>query len=251
MSAYAIGIDTGGTYTDAVLLDVATRRVVAWNKERTTPHDLSLGVHRALTGLLAGSVRPADIRGLSVSTTLATNAVVENRGARVALFVLGTVRHFKLPVVATIFFKGGHTITGEEEEPLDLEGLVDTLPTLAPEVDSYAVCGAMSIKNPTHELVARQAISLLDPKPVFCSHQVSTHPGMLERSATACLHARLMPLMTDFLASIQRSMLAAGLDCPVTIICGNGTEKCSATSGGVWSCTHPSSVVAIALACSA
>ena len=158
-----------------------------------------------------------------MSTTLATNAVVENRGARVALFVLGTVRHFKLPVVATIFFKGGHTITGEEEEPLDLEGLVDTLPTLAPEVDSYAVCGAMSIKNPTHELVARQAISLLDPKPVFCSHQVSTHPGMLERSATACLHARLMPLMTDFLASIQRSMLAAGLDCPVTIICGNGT----------------------------
>ena len=79
MSAYAIGIDTGGTYTDAVLLDVATRRVVAWNKERTTPHDLSLGVHRALTGLLAGSVRPADIRGLSVSTTLATNAVVESK----------------------------------------------------------------------------------------------------------------------------------------------------------------------------
>ena len=223
MSAYVLGIDTGGTYTDAVLLDATTRRVVAWNKERTTPHDLSLGVGRALTGLLAGGVRPSEVCRLSVSTTLATNAVVENRGARVALFVLGTVRHFKLPVVATIFFKGGHTITGEEEEPLDLEGLVDTLPTLAPEVDSYAVCGAMSIKNPTHELVARQAISLIDPKPVFCSHQVSTNPGMLERSATACLHARLMPLMTDFLASIQRSMLATGLDCPVTIICGNGT----------------------------
>ncbi|MCL2790194.1 MAG: hydantoinase/oxoprolinase family protein [Desulfobulbus sp.] len=222
MATYCIGIDTGGTYTDAVLLDISSGQVVSWRKERTTPHDLSLGVGRALRGLLRQSVPAHEVAGLAVSTTLATNAVVEGRGARVGLFVLGYVRHFKLPVVANIFLKGGHTITGEEDESLDIEGLVDTLPALASEVDSYAVCGAMSIKNPTHELVAREAIRLIDPKPVFCSHLVSSHPGMLERSATACLHARMMPLMTDFLASIQRSMLATGLDCPVTIICGNG-----------------------------
>ncbi len=223
MTAYCVGIDTGGTFTDAVLIETGSRRIVARSKERTTPHDLSLGVGRALAALFRQGFNPADVGRLAVSTTLATNAVVEGRGARVGLFVLGYVRHFKLPVTATIFFKGGHTITGEEDEPLDLEGLVDTLPTLAREVDSYAVCGAMSIKNPTHELVAREAISLIDPKPVFCSHQVSSHPGMMERSATACLHAKLMPLMTDFLASIQRSMLAVGLACPVTIIRGNGT----------------------------
>jgi N-methylhydantoinase A/oxoprolinase/acetone carboxylase beta subunit len=223
MTAYCVGIDTGGTYTDAVLMESRSRRVVAWSKERTTPHDLSVGVGRALAALFGQGFNPAEVGQLAVSTTLATNAVVEGRGARVGLFVLGYVRHFKLPVTATIFFKGGHTITGEEEEALDIEGLVDTLPTLAREVDSYAVCGAMAIRNPAHELVAREAISLIDPKPVFCSHQVSSHPGMKERSATACLHAKLMPLMTDFLASIQRSMLAVGLDCPVTIIRGNGT----------------------------
>jgi N-methylhydantoinase A/oxoprolinase/acetone carboxylase beta subunit len=222
MTAYCIGIDTGGTYTDAVLLNTASGQVVAWKKERTTPHDLSIGVGRALAGLLLQSVKAEEVTKLSVSTTLATNAVVEGRGARVGLFVLGYVRHFKLPVIATIFLKGGHTIIGEEDEPLDIEGLIDTLPGLVSEIDSYAVCGAMSIKNPTHELVAQEAIRLIDPKPVFCSHLVSSHPGMLERSATACLHAKLMPLMTDFLASIQRSMLTAGLDCPVTIICGNG-----------------------------
>ena len=222
MTAYCIGIDTGGTYTDAVLLDTVSGQVVGSRKERTTPHDLSIGVGRALAGLLQQSIRAQDVTRLAVSTTLATNAVVEGRGARVGLFVLGTVRHFKLPVVANIFLKGGHTITGEEDEPLDIENLVDTLPGLANEVDSYAVCGAMSIKNPTHELVAQEAIRLIDPKPVFCSHLVSSHPGILERSATACLHAKLMPLMTDFLASIQRSMAATGLDCPVTIICGNG-----------------------------
>jgi N-methylhydantoinase A/oxoprolinase/acetone carboxylase beta subunit len=222
MTAYCVGIDTGGTYTDAALIDTVSGQVVAWNKERTTPHDLSIGVGKALRGLFRQAIKPTDVTRLAVSTTLATNAVVEGRGARVGLFVLGYVRHFKLPVVANIFIKGGHTITGEEDEPLDIENLIDTLPGLAGEVDSYAVCGAMSIKNPTHELVAREAISLIDPKPVFCSHLVSEHPGMLERSATACLHAKLMPLMTDFLASIQRSMLAVGLNCPVTMICGNG-----------------------------
>ena len=222
MTAYCIGIDTGGTYTDAVLMERVTGKIIAWNKERTTPHDLSQGVGKALQGLFEQGISPDAVSRLAVSTTLATNAVVEGHGARVGLFVLGYVRHFKLPVVATIFFKGGHTITGEEEEPLDIEGLVDTLPGLINEVDSYAVCGAMSIKNPTHEQVAKEAIGLIDPKPVFCSHQVSTHPGMRERAATACLHAKLMPLMNDFLASIQRSMAAVGLQCPVTIICGNG-----------------------------
>jgi N-methylhydantoinase A/oxoprolinase/acetone carboxylase beta subunit len=222
MSAYCVGIDTGGTYTDAALIDTVTGQVVAWNKERTTPHDLSIGVGRALSGLFRQAVKPEEVTSLAVSTTLATNAVVEGRGARVGLFVLGYVRHFKLPVVANIFLKGGHTITGDEDEPLDIEGLVDLLPGLASEVDCYAVCGAMSMKNPTHELVAREAIAMIDPKPVFCSHLVSSHPGILERSATACLHAKLMPLMTDFLASIQRSMQAVGLECPVTMICGNG-----------------------------
>ena len=150
MSEYSIGIDTGGTYTDAVLLDSETGKVIAWHKERTTHHDLSVGVGKALAGLLAQSVGPSEVTRLSVSTTLATNAVVEGRGARVGLFVLGYVRHFKLPVVANIFVKGGHTITGDEDEPLDIETLIDTIPGLAKEVDSYAVCGAMSIKNPAH-----------------------------------------------------------------------------------------------------
>lgn len=222
MSSYCIGIDTGGTYTDAVLIDTHTLEVVHWAKKATTHHDLGIGVGRALESLLSGGISPEEVCHLAVSTTLATNAIVEGRGARVGLFVFGYVRHFKLPVIANVFLKGGHTITGEEDEPLDIEGLVDTIQGLKGEVDSYAVCGAMAIKNPAHELVAEEAISMLDPKPVFCSHQVSDHPGMRARAATACLHAKLMPLMVGFLSSIQLSMLKIKLSCPVTIICGNG-----------------------------
>ncbi len=222
MKKYSIGIDTGGTYTDAVLLDNATHQVINWAKKPTSHHDLGIGVGQVLEQLLTGGVKPEEISRIAVSTTLATNAIVEGRGARVALVVFGYVRHFKLPIVANIFIKGGHKITGEEDEPLDLEGLVDTIQGLKGRVDSYAVCGAMSIKNPAHELVAEEAISVLDPRPVFCSHQVSDHPGMEARAATACLHAKLMPLMVGFLSSIQLSMVKTGLSCPVTIICGNG-----------------------------
>jgi len=222
MSSYCIGIDTGGTYTDAVLLESTTLEVVHWAKEATTHHDLGIGVGRVLENLLSKDISAKDVQHLTVSTTLATNAIIEGRGARVGLFVFGYVRHFKLPVIANVFLKGGHKITGEEDEPLDIEGLVDTIEGLKNEVDSYAVCGAMAIKNPTHELVAREAITMLDPKPIFCSHQVSDHPGMRARAATACLHAKLMPLMVGFLSSIERSMLKVKLSCPVTIICGNG-----------------------------
>ncbi len=220
--SYCIGIDTGGTYTDGVLLETATGRVVARSKRPTTHHDVSVGVGEALEALFSGEVRPAAVERLAVSTTLATNAVVENRGARVGLFVIGIVRHFKLPVVANVFLRGGHDISGREENPLDLEGLVDMVQGLKNEVDSYAVCAAMSIKNPAHELVAREAIRMIDPKPVFCSHEVSSHPGMKARAATACLHARLQPLMVEFLSSVQRSMLRVGLQCPVVIIRGDG-----------------------------
>ncbi len=223
MKKYIIGIDTGGTYTDAVLLDANSGAVVATAKEPTTHSHLATGTGRVLASLLAASgVAPSDIRQLAVSTTLATNAVVENKGARVGLFVIGYVKHFRLPVVAVVFIKGGHTIQGAEEEPLDLENLVDTVRGLVGEVDAYAVCGAMSMENPTHELVAEKAIAMIDPKPVFCSHRISQQAGMRERAATAALHAKLMPLMQDYIAGVQVAMIKQGLSCPVVIIGGNG-----------------------------
>jgi len=223
MSEYAIGIDTGGTCTDGVLVRLPLLEPLAAVKEATTHHDLSQGIGRCLARLLReAAVSPHQVGLVALSSTLATNAVVEGRGARVGLFVFGHVRHFKLPVVANIFLKGGHTITGEEEEALDLEGLVDTLDGLRDHVDAYALCGAMSFVNPSHEQVAAEAIRLLDPKPVFRSHQVSGQAGMRERAATACLHARLMPLMEEFLAAMEHALHKAGLGCPLLLVRGDG-----------------------------
>ena len=225
MSKYIIGIDTGGTYTDAVLLDIKTKAVLATAKEPTIHHKLALSTGKVLKTLLAKSgVDKSDISRLALSTTLATNAVVERKGARVAAFVIGYVKHFKLPITATIFVKGGHNISGLEEEVLDIDNIVDTIQGLRNDVDAYAVCSAMSMTNPSHELVTEKAISMIDPKPVFCSHTVSQHTGMKERAATAALHAKLMPIMKDFASGIQDAVTENALDCPVFLITGNGTR---------------------------
>ncbi len=225
MSDYIIGIDTGGTYTDAVLLDATDRTILATAKEPTTHHRLALSTGRALGSLLETSgVSKKSICRLALSTTLATNAVVEKKGARVAAFIIGYVKHFKLPITATVFIKGGHDIMGKEEEPLDIDNIIDTIHGLRNDVDAYAVCSAMSMTNPTHELVTEKAISMIDPKPVFCSHKISQHAGMRERAATAALHAKLMPLMEDYVTGVQAAMLKNDLHCPVFLIAGNGDQ---------------------------
>ena len=198
-------------------------RIAAIAKVPTTHFDLARGTGEALTKLLATSgTAAADIRSVSISSTLATNSVVENKGARVAVIVIGYVRHFKLPVTAVVFVKGGHNIDGKEEEPLDVDYLVNLVQGLKNEVDAYGVCAAMSMKNPTHELVTEKAIAMLDPKPVFCSHRISKLTGMHERAATAGLHAKLMPVMGAFIDGVEKAMARLGLNCPATVIGGNG-----------------------------
>jgi N-methylhydantoinase A/oxoprolinase/acetone carboxylase beta subunit len=222
MQKYIIGIDTGGTFTDAVLMEKTTGRIVAAAKKPTTHYRLADSTGAALAALLQGTgTPPAEIGAVAVSSTLATNSVVENKGARVALFVIGYVRHFKLPVKAVIFVKGGHTIMGEEEEPLELDYLVSLIHGLKEEVDAYGVCAAMSMVNPTHELVTEKAIEMIDPKPVFCSHRISQTAGMHERAATAGLHAKLMPIMQEYVGGVRQAMTAHGLSCPMIIISGN------------------------------
>src|SRR3954470_16754373 len=84
-----LGIDTGGTYTDAVLWSQAAG-VVAKAKALTTRHDLAVGISGAVDAVLAkAAVAPSAIKLVSMSTTLATNALVEGQGGRVALVMIG------------------------------------------------------------------------------------------------------------------------------------------------------------------
>ncbi|WP_027721044.1 hydantoinase/oxoprolinase N-terminal domain-containing protein [Maridesulfovibrio zosterae] len=225
VNGYAIGIDTGGTYTDTVVVNCADSSVIASAKSPTTHHDLSLGLASSLDKAIQRSgISPDDVTLVSVSTTLATNAVVENKGARIGLFMIGSTKALKLPVVTVRYVSGGHKITGAEEDPLDIESLVDGINDMAGHVDGYAVCSAMSIKNPAHELIAAKAITITDPKPVFCSHSISTRAGQKERAATAVLNARLMPVMKEFLSGVAKALDERGLGKSVVVVRGNATS---------------------------
>ena len=96
-----MGLDTGGTYTDAALLDAAKGKVLATGKALTTHEDLSIGLGDAIARVLdaytasagqthsKGGCKPGDIGLVSLSTTLATNAVVEGVGGRIGLVMIG------------------------------------------------------------------------------------------------------------------------------------------------------------------
>ena len=219
---HVIGIDTGGTYTDAIVLDRASGRVLAGVKTPTTAHDPAVGIGRALQmALRASAVDPARVELVTVSTTLATNALVEDKGAEVGLFVIGHDKRLHIPAADMRFIPGGHKAKGIESEPLGMNFLIDGIAAMKGRVDAYAICAMLAFEDPTHEMVAARAIELVDPKPVFCSHQASSRPGLEERAATAVLNARLLPVMQDFLYSIARSMDNLGLSCPVRIVRGD------------------------------
>ncbi|SIN91367.1 hydantoinase/oxoprolinase family protein [Halodesulfovibrio marinisediminis] len=221
---YCIGIDTGGTYTDAVIVELESGAVITTAKSPTTHYDIQRGIQSVVEKVLAASkINPTDIVRTSVSTTLATNALVENKGADVALFVIGFNQRLEVPAVAARFVPGGHTIKGEEVEPLGIQFIVDGVNELKNDVEAWAVCSSMAFMNPVHELVAAKAVKLVSDAPVFCSHEASSRAGMKERASTACLNAQLLPVMRKFLSGISNALTACGITGEVLVVRGDAT----------------------------
>ena len=121
---YQLGLDTGGTYTDAVLLD-ANQQVLASGKSLTTHDNLVLGL-RNVVDKVVSDAHASRIQLVSLSTTLATNALVEGRGRRVALVLVGfresQLQRANLSQALAgdphVFVAGGHTAWGEAGEGL-------------------------------------------------------------------------------------------------------------------------------------
>lgn len=221
---FVIGVDAGGTYTDAVVVDIAGGHAVARAKRPTTHYQPSTGVAAAIGDvLLKAGINPADVRSTAVSTTLATNALLENKGVDVGLIVIGFNQRMEVPAAAARYVPGGHRQDGTEAEPLGLEFLLDHLKDLHGRVDAYAVCSLHSYANPAHELVAAEAIRLTSGLPVFCSHEVSMQAGMRERATTAVLNARLLPVMEQFLAGVRKALDEQGIRGTVQVVRGDAS----------------------------
>ena len=196
-----LGIDTGGTYTDAVLFDEQSGRVVAAAKALTTRHDLAVGIRRAAESVLEGSgVDRASIALVSLSTTLATNALVEGQGGRVCLVLIGfdggSAARARIAEALRgdpcVRIGGGHDAAGHAREALDIPALDRALADLEGSVAAFAVAGMFAVRNPEHEIAVRDRLRKRTGRPVTCGHELSSRLDGPRRAMTCVLNARLV-----------------------------------------------------------
>ncbi len=223
-----LGIDTGGTYTDAVLFNDG--RVVASAKSLTTKHDLALGIGAATEQILAGQ-NSARVDLVSISTTLATNAIVEGHGHTIGLILIGqkpsalgrSGLNLALGEDPVVFVGGGHTAGGEEQTPLDEAAITTSITELQSQVSAYAVAGHFAVRNPAHEIRVRDLIRELTDRPVTCSHELSSKLDVPRRALTAVLNARLIPLIQALILAVEATLEQHAIQAPLMVVKGDGS----------------------------
>ena len=227
----SLGIDTGGTFTDAVVFDGASETVIAKAKALTTRHDLSVGIAEAADAAIrAAGADPAAIGLVSISTTLATNALVEGQGGPAALVMIGFDAHDldkaglrrALGEDPVVFVPGGHNTHGRAS-PLDPEPLDARLDALAAHVSAFAVAGYFAIRNPEHEIAIGDLIRGRTDAPVTCSHELSARLDGPRRALTTLLNARLIGLIDHLIAATRRFLADRGIGAPLMVVRGDGS----------------------------
>ena len=220
---FGLGIDAGGTFTDAVVVDINGANILAQEKAPTTSHNPIEGIRKALRGVPQDALGKADF--VSLATTFATNAIVQGKGARAGLVLIGYDRdHPALSKMSpVIFLQGGHNYWGEETAPLNIEPLEKELRSLVHEVDAIAVSGYFSIRNPEHENRVAQYIEKHCNLPVVSGHQLSIRLDAPKRATTAWWNARLIPLINLLIEDTTRVLKEFKIAAPLLVVRGDGT----------------------------
>lgn len=227
--AYLLGVDTGGTYTDAVILDEAADRVVARAKALTSRPDLSVGIAEAMDAVLQ-EVPASEVAMVSLSTTLATNALVEGQGGRVALVLIGfdpaELERAGLKEALrgdpVIYVPGGHNHAGSPVVPLDTAALAEALKGLPGGVTGFAVAASFATRNPAHEVAARDLIRATLGAPVTCSHELTSALGGPKRALTAVLNARLIGMIDGLISAVEAHVAVCGIAARLMVVRGDG-----------------------------
>lgn len=206
-----MGIDAGGTYTDSIIIRDSDGKVMDSNKALTTYPDLFTGIKNSIDGLDERYLK--DVKMVSVSTTLATNTILEKNGYPVGLILVG---NYETPEKTDVEFytvvKGGHDHHGAELVSLDMEAVEAFVSKVKDKVSAFAVSSYFSIRNPVHELAVKARIQELTGMPVVCGHELSLDLGAYERGITAYLNAQLIPIANQFIRSIREEISRRGMN---------------------------------------
>jgi N-methylhydantoinase A/oxoprolinase/acetone carboxylase beta subunit len=219
-------LDTGGTYTDAAIVDMDTLEVLSKGKSQTTYHDLSIGILGAIDEALGSDAFDRkDIQFVGLSTTLATNSILTGKGGKVGHIGIGwtPMGDYRSGADMDAYIKGGHGVWAQQVAPLDTAALEEAVDRMQSEVDSFVVSSHFSVYNPAHELEAARIIKNRTNLPVVLGHHLTSQLGVPERSVTAVLNARLLPIISDFLDGVERSLKERGVEATILVFKGDGT----------------------------
>jgi len=241
--AIRLGVDIGGTFTD-VALEIGDRRYTA--KGLTTTRAPEAGVLTIVRTIIAeAGIKSGDVQLIIHGTTLATNALIERKGAKTALLTTEgfrdvlEIRHenrfeqydvnidlppplvprrLRLPIRERIDAQGNVLI------PLDETSVTRALDALAPQnIDAVAVGFLHSFTNPDHERRVGEAVARLLPNvAVSLSSDVSPEMREYERFSTACANAYLQPLIGSYLGKLARELEQSGFRCPMLLMTSGG-----------------------------
>jgi N-methylhydantoinase A len=241
--AIRLGVDIGGTFTD-VALEVGDRRYTA--KGLTTTRTPETGVLAILRATIAeAGIMPGDVQLIIHGTTLATNALIERKGAKTALLTTEgfrdvlEIRHenrfeqydvnidlppplvprrLRLPIRERIDAQGNVLV------PLDEASVMQALDSLAQQnIEAVAIGFLHSFTNPDHERRVGEAVARRLPQVAMSlSSDVSPEMREYERFSTACANAYLQPLIGSYLGKLARELEQSGFRCPMLLMTSGG-----------------------------
>jgi len=238
-----IGIDIGGTFTDLVFMspdgDVLRAKVLS------TPHDYSEGIAHGLSSAMQSGLDVAGISRILHGTTVATNALLEGKGARVALLTTRgfrdvlEIRRLRMPVLYDIRWRKPPALVprqwrfevdervdaaGNVERPLDEAAAIATIERLLAEgIEAIAICLLNAYANGVHEARLRELIRERAPDlPVTLSSELLPEIREYERTSTTVVNAYVLPLVRDYLAGLEDKLARQAIAKPLTIMQSSG-----------------------------
>ncbi len=226
-----LGIDTGGTYTDAVIYDMEKSEILGSGKTLTSKGDLKVGIKNTLMELPEDIMRKCEM--VALSTTLATNAAVENRGGKGKLILLGASKslfHQNYQKYGydndddVYIADSGIKMNPEETREPDWDAFANDMKTFLADCECAAVCQLHAKRNASRQ--ENHAAEIIDALgvPVIRASELFSDPDMYQRGAGALLNARLIPVIYSFMGAIREVFAGYGMEeVPRVIVRSEGT----------------------------
>lgn len=224
--SYVIGIDTGGTYTDAVLLqsgEYGADSVIRKSKAITTHKKLETGIANSISGLKLQTDEIQMIDKVVLSTTLATNAIVEGNLSNTGLILIGNEPPGEVACLHSRTVRGLVNIKGRIMQDVNEHEVKNAIKELLTKVKAIAVSCPASVRNPLLEQKVRKYANEISEIPVVCGFEIASELGFLERTNTAVINAGLLAVIENFIKAIEKVLADNKITAPVFVVRGDGT----------------------------